>query len=68
MMQQINNIGLTTWFQPDLRVQRRTNVPPDPTTFLSVTSEAVVLERGDLIHVDFGMIYMGLSTDWQKTG
>ena len=28
MMQQLNNIGVTTWFQPDLRVQRRTNAPP----------------------------------------
>jgi len=25
-----------------------------------------VIERGDLVHVDFGLIYMGLSTDWQK--
>jgi methionine aminopeptidase len=34
--------------------------------FLSVADESVVLERGDLIHVDFGLNYMGLSTDWQK--
>lgn len=68
MMQQLNNIGVTTWFQPDLRVQRRTKEVPDPATFLNVTSENVVLERGDVIHVDFGLIYMGLSTDWQKMG
>jgi Xaa-Pro aminopeptidase len=68
MMQQLNNIGVTTWFQPDLRVQRRTNEPPDPTKFLNVAEESVVLERGDVIHVDFGLIYMGLSTDWQKMG
>lgn len=68
MMQQLNDIGVTTWFQPDLRVQRRTKDVPDPATFLNVTSENVVLERGDVIHVDFGLIYMGLSTDWQKMG
>ena len=34
--------------------------------FLSVADEAVVLERGDCIHVDFGLNYMGFSTDWQK--
>jgi Xaa-Pro aminopeptidase len=28
----------------------------------------MVIERGDVIHVDFGLIYMGLSTDWQKMG
>jgi Xaa-Pro aminopeptidase len=25
-----------------------------------------VIERGDVVHVDFGILYMGLSTDWQK--
>lgn len=68
MMQQLNNIGVTTWFQPDLRVQRRTKEVPDPSNFLPVANENVVLQRGDVIHVDFGMIYMGLSTDWQKMG
>lgn len=68
MMQQLNNLGVTTWFQADLRVQRRTKAVPDPTKFLNVADEATVLERGDVIHVDFGLIYMGLSTDWQKMG
>jgi Xaa-Pro aminopeptidase len=69
MMQQLNDIGVTTWFQPDLRVQRRaTNANPNNRTFFDVASESTVLERGDVIHVDFGLIYMGLSTDWQKMG
>lgn len=68
MMQQLNKIGVTTWFQPDLRVQRRSSDPPNPATFLAVAPESMVLKRGDVIHVDFGMIYMGLSTDWQKMG
>lgn len=69
MMQQLNNIGVTTWFQPDLRVQRQaTNANPASTQFLPVAAESVTLQRGDLIHVDFGLIYMGLSTDWQKMG
>jgi Xaa-Pro aminopeptidase len=68
MMQQINNLGLTTWFQADLRVQRQAKTTGTTQQFLSVADESVVLERGDLIHVDFGLIYMGLSTDWQKHG
>jgi hypothetical protein len=68
MMQQINNLGLTTWFQADLRVQRQSKETGTTQQFLSVADESVVLERGDLIHVDFGLIYMGLSTDWQKHG
>ncbi|HUR96485.1 MAG TPA: M24 family metallopeptidase [Pyrinomonadaceae bacterium] len=68
MMQQINNLGLTTWFQADLRVQRQAKSTGTTQQFLSVADENVVLERGDVIHVDFGLIYMGLSTDWQKHG
>jgi Xaa-Pro dipeptidase len=68
MMQQVNNLGLGIWFQPDLRVQRQATTTATTQQFLSVAEESVVLERGDLIHVDFGLIYMGLSTDWQKHG
>ena len=66
MMQQVGDLGLGIWFQPDLRVQRRTQSTGTTQQFLSVADEATVIERGDLIHVDFGVIYMGLSTDWQK--
>jgi len=66
LLQQVNNLGLTVWFQPDLRVQRQTKTNNTSQQFLEVADENVVLERGDLIHVDFGLNYMGLSTDWQK--
>jgi Xaa-Pro dipeptidase len=68
MMQQINNLGLDTWFQADLRVQRQAKANSTTQSFLSVAGEDMVIERGDLIHVDFGLNYMGLSTDWQKMG
>ena len=67
-LQQINNLGLTTWFQPDLRVQRQAKANSNSQQFLSVADESMILERGDLIHIDCGLIYMGLSTDWQKHG
>lgn len=65
-LQQLNNLGLTTWFQPDLRVQRQAKANSNSQQFLAVADESMVLERGDLIHIDCGLIYMGLSTDWQK--
>ncbi len=68
MMQQVNNLGLGIWFQPDLRVQRRAKTTGTSQQFLSTADEKIVLERGDLVHVDFGLNYMGLSTDWQKHG
>ncbi|MBK9768609.1 MAG: M24 family metallopeptidase [Chloracidobacterium sp.] len=66
MMEQVNRLGLGIWFQPDMRVQRQAKSTAAGEQFLDVANESLVLERGDLIHVDFGLIYMGLSTDWQK--
>ena len=67
-LQQINNAGLDTWFQPDLRVQRQNQETGKTQQFLSVAEESVVIQRGDVIHIDCGLNYMGLSTDWQKMG
>lgn len=66
LIQQVNDLGLSIWFQPDLRVQRQAKANQTAQQFLAVAGESTVLERGDLIHVDFGLNYMGLSTDWQK--
>ncbi len=67
-LQQVNNAGLSVWFQPDLRVQRRSQETGKTQQFLSVAEESVVIQRGDVIHIDCGVNYMGLSTDWQKMG
>ncbi len=67
-LQQLSNLGLDTWFQPDLRVQRRNQETGKTQQFLSVAKENVVIQRGDVIHIDCGLNYMGLSSDWQKMG
>ncbi|HEX6732533.1 MAG TPA: M24 family metallopeptidase, partial [Pyrinomonadaceae bacterium] len=67
-LQQVNNLGLDVWFQPDLRVQRHNREPGKTQQFLSVTEESAVIQRGDVIHIDCGVNHMGLSTDWQKMG
>ena len=60
-------LGLGLWFQPDLRVQRRKTAEDKTTSgFLQVAKESTVIERGDVVHLDFGLVYMGLSSDWQK--
>ena len=66
LLQQVNNLGLSVWFQPDLRIQRQNKETGKTNQFLSVADEAMVIERGDVVHVDFGLNYMGFSTDWQK--
>ena len=47
-------------------MQRRGATSPTSRGFLAVAPERMVIERGDVVHVDFGITYMGLDTDWQK--
>jgi Xaa-Pro dipeptidase len=65
-LQQVNNLGLGVWFQPDLRVQRQNTETGKTMQFLEVAKESIVIQRGDVIHIDCGLNYLGLSTDWQK--
>ncbi len=67
-LQQLNNLGLDVWFQPDLRIQRKSQEASKTLQFLSVAEESAIIQRGDVIHIDCGVNYMGLSTDWQKMG
>ncbi|HEX8177711.1 MAG TPA: M24 family metallopeptidase [Pyrinomonadaceae bacterium] len=63
LRQQVNDMGLGTWFQPSVRVQRanRTGVN-------LLETDTVVIERGDVLHVDFGITMMRLNTDTQHMG
>ncbi len=57
---------MSVWFEPDLRVQRRGMEPASSRGFLAVAAESTVIRRGDLIHVDFGFLHLGLATDYQR--
>ena len=58
--QQVNDLGLGTWFQPSVDVQRRGVEMSD--------SAAPVIQRGDVLHCDFGITALGLNTDTQHMG
>jgi Xaa-Pro aminopeptidase len=58
--------GVDTWFQPDMRVQRRDFEEKSSRGFLAVAGEDMVIQRGDVLHIDFGISYMGFDSDWQK--
>ncbi len=61
---QVAALGLDTWFHPSVRVQK-----PDRTGVnLLAENEAVRIERGDVLHVDFGITAMRLNTDTQHMG
>jgi Xaa-Pro aminopeptidase len=61
MRQRVHDLGLGSWFQPSVSVQRR-GVPDD-----SLGSNPVI-QRGDVLHCDFGIVAMGLTTDTQHMG
>jgi Xaa-Pro aminopeptidase len=63
---QMGFYNVTTWFQPDLRLQRKGRVPLASRGFLAVEPESTVILPGDVLHLDFGITCMGLNTDWQK--
>jgi hypothetical protein len=60
MRQRVNDLGLGTWFQPSVTVQRRGIDMADST--------AAVIRRGDVLHTDFGITALGLNTDTQHMG
>jgi Xaa-Pro aminopeptidase len=61
MRQKLNDLGLDTWFQPSVSVQRR-----------GATAEQLgdnpIIQRGDVLHCDFGVTAMRLNTDTQHMG
>jgi Xaa-Pro aminopeptidase len=66
LRQRVNDLGLGEWFPPTVSVQRPER---GPRSFGATGDrEAVVIERGDHLHVDFGIQAMGLATDTQHVG
>ena len=58
IMQRISDMGLEAWFSPDVDLQRQGS------SNKRMTGE--VIEKGDLLHTDMGITYMGLNTDSQR--
>ncbi len=54
MRQRVNDLGLGSWFQPSISIQRNGGEP-----------ESNVIQRGDVLHCDFGIVALGLATDTQ---
>lgn len=61
LRERIQELGMTTWFQPSVNVQRAGDEIPEG-------GGSGVIQRGDLLWVDFGVVAMGLHTDTQHLG
>jgi hypothetical protein len=60
MRQRLTDLGVDTWFQPSVTVQRAGVEMGD--------SANPVILRGDVLHTDFGVTALGLNTDTQHMG
>ncbi len=57
--QRITDLGLNTWFHPSIRVKR------SPKDSIRYGKDDKVIRRGDIVHCDVGITYLGLNTDMQ---
>ena len=61
MRQKVNDLGLGTWFHPSVEVQRRGTTDAQ-------LGENPIIQKGDVLHCDFGITAMRLNTDTQHMG
>jgi Xaa-Pro aminopeptidase len=57
MWEKVRSLGLQTWFGPSISIQRPKSDPH---------GASPVIRRGDLLHCDFGIVYLKLHTDTQQ--
>ncbi|MAN60224.1 MAG: Xaa-Pro aminopeptidase, partial [Flavobacteriaceae bacterium] len=66
MRQKVTDMGLETWFHPTVDVQRSSEALKSHIESFSKAKKDEVIRRGDLLHCDFGITYIGLNTDCQQ--
>lgn len=64
--EKIRELNLATWFHPSVSVQRSENEKHTGDFSDYFADDSDVIMPGDLIHIDFGIEYLGLSTDTQR--
>ena len=64
LRQRVADLNLDTWFHPTASVQR--DRPYDDRESFAIAPADTAIEPGDLVHIDFGIAYLGLHTDQQQ--
>lgn len=59
MRQRVAEMGHGGWFHPSITIHRQGGLPPN------APADARVILPGDMLHTDFGLVYLGFSTDTQ---
>lgn len=66
LRQRVTDLGLTTWFQPSVSIQREDRGNEEFLRSFSRRPQDDIIRPGDLLHVDFGITYLRLNTDQQQ--
>lgn len=66
LRQKATDLGLKTWFHPTVDIQRSGEKLESHITSFSNRPDQKVIQKGDLIHCDFGITYLRLNTDCQQ--
>lgn len=60
------SLALTNWFHPSVSIQRASAEKFNHIQAFSKRAEPQIIQRGDLLHMDFGINYLRLNTDQQQ--
>ncbi|WP_299766036.1 M24 family metallopeptidase [uncultured Dokdonia sp.] len=66
LRQRVTDMGLETWFHPTVDIQRSNEKLASHIESFSNRPEGKVIQKGDLLHCDFGITYLRLNTDCQQ--
>lgn len=66
MRQKVTDLGLETWFHPTVDIQRTKEQLKSHIYSFTKGDKDQLIQKGDLLHCDFGITYVGLNTDCQQ--
>ncbi len=66
LRQRVVELGLQTWFHPSVSIQRSNMGDNAFLRSFANRAEDEIIQKGDLLHVDFGISYLRLNTDQQQ--
>ncbi|MFY0603084.1 MAG: aminopeptidase P family protein [Flavobacteriaceae bacterium] len=66
MRQKVTDLGLEAWFHPTIDIQRTKEELKSHIYSFTKREKEKTIQKGDLLHCDFGITYIGLNTDCQQ--
>ena len=66
MREKVTKMGLETWFHPSVDIQRNEEKNQDHLRSFSNRPDKKIIQKGDLLHCDFGITYLRLNSDCQQ--